>query len=256
MMGSTPYPSELCGSVLMRQLRTLLLLFSAVAFATALAAAQDDDSQPSLGDVARQTRLQRQKAEQAQAGQSEAGQNQGAPVTSAQASNANSAATTPAKDSSKDASKSAASAPTPAKDVSAKDISVKATKKVITDDEISAHTSSIATPPPNTKTSSAQDQPKAADADGKPSADDWKNRILSLKQSVSELESQIQDLTDSIRYAGANCVANCEQWNQQQKQKQDQVEAMTSQLTELQKNLETMQESVRKQGFNSAVYDP
>jgi hypothetical protein len=241
----------------MRQLRTRLLLFSAFALATALAAAQDYDSQPSLGDVARQARLQKQKGEQAQAGPSAAGQNKDAPATNTQASDANSPATTttPAKDSSKDASKSAINSAAPSKDAPAKDVSAKAAKKVITDDEISAHTSSTSTPAPSAKTSSAQEKPKT-DADGKPTADDWKNRIVSLKLSVSALESQIQDLTDSIRYAGANCVANCEQWNQQQKQKQDQVEAMTSQLTDLQKNLEAMQESVRKQGFNSAVYDP
>jgi hypothetical protein len=227
----------------MRQLRTLLLLLSAVAFVAALAAAQDDDSQPSLGDVARQARLQKQKAEQVQPGQ-----HKDAPPTNSQTVNTNSAATT--KDFSRDASKSAIGS-----DTTNKVASAKTPKKVITDDEIPAHSSSTSTPPPNPKTASAQSQPKADD-EGKPSADDWKNRILSLKQSVSELESQIQDLTDSIRYAGANCVSNCEQWNQAQKQKQDQVEAMTTQLTELQKNLETMQETVRKQGFNSAVYDP
>ena len=67
---------------------------------------------------------------------------------------------------------------------------------------------------------------------------------------------KIESVSDSIHYAGANCVANCESWNEHQKQKQDQVEAMKSQLADQQKKLEDMQESARKQGFGSSVYEP
>ena len=70
------------------------------------------------------------------------------------------------------------------------------------------------------------------------------------------MESEIADLSESIRYAGANCVANCVEWNERQKQKQDQVESMKAQLEEQKKQLENMQDSARKQGFGSAVYDP
>ena len=64
------------------------------------------------------------------------------------------------------------------------------------------------------------------------------------------------NLSDSVRYAGANCVANCAKWNERQQQKQEQVESMKAQLEEQQHRLEEMQEAARRQGFGSAVYDP
>jgi hypothetical protein len=45
------------------------------------------------------------------------------------------------------------------------------------------------------------------------------------------------------------------QWNERQKEKQDQVESMKAQLEEQKKQLENMQESARKQGFGSSVYE-
>ena len=70
------------------------------------------------------------------------------------------------------------------------------------------------------------------------------------------MEREITSLSDSIHYAGANCVANCAHWNERQKEKQDRVETMKAQLEEQKRRLEEMQESARKQGFGSAVYDP
>jgi hypothetical protein len=63
-------------------------------------------------------------------------------------------------------------------------------------------------------------------------------------------------LNDSIQYASGNCVSNCVQWNERQKQKQDQVESMKGQLEEQQKHLEELQDEARKQGYGSSVYDP
>jgi ribosome-interacting GTPase 1 len=46
------------------------------------------------------------------------------------------------------------------------------------------------------------------------------------------------------------------QWNEQQKRKQDQIDALKAQLAEGRQQLEQMQEAARKQGYGSAVYDP
>lgn len=235
----------------MRVLRTLLLLLSAVALATALAAAQDEDSQPSLGNVARQARLQKQKEAQAAAkdkqnkdAQDSGAQSQAVEGGSAQGGESNNAPTAGAATPAKGA----------AKDASAKNTLARAPKKVVTNDEIPEHIGPTSTLPVALKTPGQPDPPNNTNYQGPPQY--LKNQILQLKQAISNLEGNIQDVTDSIRYAGGSCVSNCAQVNLQQQQKQQQVEAMTSQLTQMQKALENVQEMARKQGFSSAVYDP
>jgi len=87
-------------------------------------------------------------------------------------------------------------------------------------------------------------------------AENWKSQIQEQKSAIAQLQQQIEQLSSSIHYAGANCVSNCEKWNEHQQQKQEQVDTMKSQLQELQHHLEEMQESARKQGFGSSVYEP
>jgi hypothetical protein len=70
------------------------------------------------------------------------------------------------------------------------------------------------------------------------------------------LQKEMDDLKESIRFAPANCVSNCAEWNQRQREKQERVEQMQGQLEEEKKRLEDMQESARKQGFGSSVYEP
>ena len=88
------------------------------------------------------------------------------------------------------------------------------------------------------------------------SAEVWKSQIMAQKSAVSSMQSRISQLNDSIHFAGGNCVANCVQWNERQKQKMDEVERMKMQLDDENKKLETMQESARRQGFGSSVYEP
>ena len=84
----------------------------------------------------------------------------------------------------------------------------------------------------------------------------WKSRILMQKQMVTSLQSEISQLSSSIRYAGATCRANCVKWNEHQERKQEQFESMKAQLEIQTRRLEEMQETARKQGFGNAVYDP
>jgi hypothetical protein len=84
----------------------------------------------------------------------------------------------------------------------------------------------------------------------------WKSQILNQKSAIAALQEDIKSLSESIHFAGGNCVANCAQWNERQQQKQQEVDTMKAQLEGQQKALEEMQESARKEGFGSSVYDP
>ena len=123
---------------------------------------------------------------------------------------------------------------------------------VITNDDIPSH--------PTTAT--AKNGPQPPNVIAEPSAgvtgaaERWKSTIQTQKNAIASLQSQIDSLNDSVHYAPANCVENCVQWNERQKQKQDQVESMKSQLEQQQKRLDDLQEGARRQGFGSSVYDP
>jgi hypothetical protein len=146
----------------------------------------------------------------------------------------------------------------PAKDPQAKATSGPKTAKVVTNDEIPAHIV------PASHHSASSDDPAArsesytqpASSGAKIPAEHWKAQILSLKNAIAALRSDIDRLNDSIHFAPGNCVANCVQWNERQQQKQQQVEVMKSQLEDQQKKLEDMQDSARQQGYGSSVYDP
>ncbi len=97
--------------------------------------------------------------------------------------------------------------------------------------------------------------PSASDG-AKLSAEQWKSQIRAQKQMVATLQSNIEKVNASIQFAPGNCVAGCVQWNEHQKQKQQEVERARAQLETQKKRLGSMQESARKQGYGSAVYDP
>lgn len=128
--------------------------------------------------------------------------------------------------------------------------------KVITNEEI--HTQAVAAPaaaveehPTPTSTSAASSSQEA-----KQTAEAWTSQIQEQKIQIVSLQRQIDEINESIHFAPGNCVENCAQWNERQQGKQRQVEGMQAQLEEQKKRLEAMQDSARKQGYGSAVYDP
>lgn len=197
--------------------RFFTLLAASVLLCTLTAFGQDSQS---LGDVARQTRQQKQQKD-------------------AQAKDA----------SPKDASSKQASGA----DASTKDSQPKS-PHVITNDEIPSHLTPTKTAEAGSQTAG---EPDAAlnSSDRDALAEQLKSRIQAQKSAIASLQSEIADLSESVHFAGGNCVANCVQWNEHQKEKQDQVESMKAQLEEQKKQLENMQESARKQGFGSSVYE-
>jgi hypothetical protein len=87
-------------------------------------------------------------------------------------------------------------------------------------------------------------------------AEQWKVKLETQRGSVAALQSQIDKLNASIHFAGPNCVANCVQYNERQVHKQDEVERLQKQMEEQKQKLEDMQESARKAGLGSSVYEP
>ena len=99
-------------------------------------------------------------------------------------------------------------------------------------------------------------EPAADSGDHQAKADNWKSQIAAQKGAIASVEQEMKSLSDSIHFAGGNCIANCAEWNERQQQKQQEVDTMKAQLEEQKKALEEMQEAARKEGFGSSVYDP
>jgi chromosome segregation ATPase len=184
--------------------------------------AQDDQS---LGDLARQVRAQKQqKATQG-----------------------------------KDTAKSGKSVSETA-DIIANDTSQPKPQSAAASEEAQDRAKTASSPHSDSKDSDPKDSKSSDSAlnpgDREAQAANWKSQIEQQKSTIAELQQQIDQVGSSIQYAGANCVSNCEKWNEHQQHKQEQVDTMKSQLEELRHHLEEMQESARKQGFGSSVYEP
>jgi hypothetical protein len=124
--------------------------------------------------------------------------------------------------------------------------------KVITNEQIPEHPELA---PKASSSRNRADEPPSF-YDGKLSAEQWKSMIQRQEDVVRNQEAELNKLKDSIQFAPGNCVYNCVQWNEAQKQKQDRAERMGAQLEEGRKRLEGMQESARQQGYGSSVYEP
>jgi hypothetical protein len=218
-------------------IRRILVLLAAGACLCAFPAYGQEDS-PSLGDVARQARLQKQQKD----AQSPSTPGKDAPTPTDQDKAGQPKADQTKADGTKNSS-SASATPKNAKP-----------SHVVTNDEVPSHIGSTLTSAKGSQPANTTDEQPGSENSS--AGDQWKSQIQAQKAAVAQLQSDIATVSDSIQYAGANCVSNCVQWNEEQKRKQDQVETMKAALEEQQKRLEDLQESARKRGFGSSVYDP
>jgi predicted RNase H-like nuclease (RuvC/YqgF family) len=131
----------------------------------------------------------------------------------------------------------------------------KSASRVVTDEEIPEHTG-----PEPTVTSDHREHGTsiAASSNGtKQSAERWKSQIQAQKAQIASLQAQLDKVNQSIRFAPHECAGpRCVQWNERQREKQQRVERMQTQIQEQKKRLEEMQESARKQGYGNSVYEP
>jgi hypothetical protein len=128
--------------------------------------------------------------------------------------------------------------------------------RIITNEELQKH-SEPSTPSSGARASEREPADSTAPS-GSPKmpAEECKLQILAQKETVKTLQDNIDKLNDSIQFAPGNCVSGCVQWNEQQQKKQLEVERMRGELEAQKKQLQDMQESARQQGYGSSVYDP
>ncbi|HZQ96274.1 MAG TPA: hypothetical protein VFA67_14765 [Candidatus Sulfotelmatobacter sp.] len=124
------------------------------------------------------------------------------------------------------------------------------TPRVITNDEIPEQAVPDTASPSGTASSPEPNYP-----DGKRPAEYWKSQILRTRTAIASLQRNIDALNNSIRFAGGNYEKHVA-WNERQREKQQEVEKLKIQLSDLQKRLEGMQEAARRQGYGSSVYEP
>jgi hypothetical protein len=136
---------------------------------------------------------------------------------------------------------------------SATDAQPAKTSRVITNDDIPEHEGS---------TQALENSPHpyraayAPSSTGKTSADQWKSRIQAQKDTIASMQREIASLGASIHFP-ENCLPRtCAQRNERQLEKENRVGIMNHQLDEQRRRLEELQESARKEGYGSSVYDP
>jgi len=175
-----------------------ILVFTAIVCLVAGTMAKGQDS-PSLGDLARQQRQQKEQSKTA-----------------------------------------------PGKDAKA--------SKVVTNEEIPERAGPATTPAAGGQAS--QNSMPSPSKGAKEPPEHVKSQILAQKKQIATLQSQVDELNESIRFAPPNCVENCVGWSERQREKQQRAERMQTQLEEEKRRLEDMQDSARKQGYSSSIYDP
>lgn len=126
--------------------------------------------------------------------------------------------------------------------------------KVITNEDLPGHSQD--TSGDTSDSEKAVPRPEVAPHHASRSAARWTAEIEAQKHSIAALQSQMERLNSTIRFAEVSGAYNAGQYNERQLHKQEQVQRMQEQLDQQRKRLEDMQEAARKDGFGNAVYDP
>jgi predicted RNase H-like nuclease (RuvC/YqgF family) len=129
-------------------------------------------------------------------------------------------------------------------------------KKVVTNEEIPESPDANAADSPHGDGPHDEASIQHPAGDVLKTGDAYKAEIAQRKSALAELKSQIDKLNDSIHFVEANAYRNGVEYNKRQAQKQQEVERLKAQYEEQKRDLEQMQESARKAGFGSAVWDP
>ena len=123
--------------------------------------------------------------------------------------------------------------------------------KVVTNEEIPEHPDST---PEATSPNAGSAYPSSRGR--KESPERVKSQIRALKNKIALLQRRIDEVTQSIPRAPIDCANGCPRWNEVYRRKEIQIERTQAQLQDEKRQLGEMQESARKQGYGSSVYDP
>jgi hypothetical protein len=131
-------------------------------------------------------------------------------------------------------------------------------KKVVTEEDMPSHIDgsvpgdeSASLDGPNSEKSVT---PSATDV--LKTGDQWKSSIAQQKAAVADLKSRIDKLNASIRFVSASAYSNGVEYNKMQTRRQQEAQRLQGELDEQKKSLEQMQETARRAGYGSAVWDP
>jgi hypothetical protein len=127
-----------------------------------------------------------------------------------------------------------------------------ATRKVLTNEDLPEDPEASASP----RAREHHTAPISPASNDVHSGEQWKAKIKAQENSIASLQGQIDRLNSSIHFVQANRYYNGVQYNERQVEKQEQVQRMQEQLDAQKKQLEDMQESARKAGLGSSVYEP
>ena len=135
--------------------------------------------------------------------------------------------------------------------------------KVITNEDISTPGESAEAPSTDLKKKKSTKQKPSTGGetsekdDDPPSAEELKASIQEKKEGIAKIQARINEIQSTIGYVqnNRNIYTNAPEYNEAQKRKEQQVNRLKGILQEQQNELQELQETARKAGYGSAVYD-
>jgi len=129
-------------------------------------------------------------------------------------------------------------------------------KKVVTDEDMPAHAEGASDDGPPLDGPHSEMAVSPSTTDVLQTGEQWKRSIAQQKSAVADLKNRIDKLNASIRFVPANAYRNGVEYNKSQAHRQQEVDRMQTEMDEQKKSLEQMQETARRAGYGSAVWDP
>jgi uncharacterized protein YukE len=136
------------------------------------------------------------------------------------------------------------------------------TNKVLTNDDLStpAHSADLTSDDTQQKKNAKQKTPASKEQskkDEEPSADELKAAIQDKKEAIAETQDEIAKLQSTINYVqnNRNIYTNAPEYNDRQKRKEQEVNRLKGVLQQQQDELKDLQDTARKAGYGSALYD-
>ncbi len=87
-------------------------------------------------------------------------------------------------------------------------------------------------------------------------AEQWKQKILAQKRTIANLQVRVDALRSSIEFVDPNGYSNGYVYNRFQARQLERLKIMEAELAEQKQKLDDMQDTARRAGMHTAVYDP